>query len=87
MTDLFTASTSKGKLTITENAVRLRLPGVADRTILRTAITEVRVTLGIWYFFGFMRVLTLIVVGERHPIVLANMRKSKALQARQLLGF
>jgi len=87
MSDMFTASTSKGKLTITENAIRLKIPGSSERTILRSAITEVRIGLGVWYFVGFMRNLTLIVVGEKTPLVLGNMRKSKALEARRLLGF
>lgn len=85
--DIVTAQTSKGKLTVTENAIRLKIPGSSERTILRTAITEVRVGLGLWYGFGFLRTLTLVVVGEKRPIVLANMSKKKALEVRSALGF
>lgn len=87
MTDLFTARTSQGRLTITENAIRLKIPGSSERTILRSAITEVRITLGIWYFVGFTRNLVLIIVGERRPLVLGGMSKSKAQEARRILGF
>jgi hypothetical protein len=86
MSDLFTATTSKGKLTITENSVNIRLAG-SERTIARAAISEVRISLGPWLVFGFLRTLTLIVAGERRPIVLANMSKSKALAAKSILGF
>lgn len=87
MADLLTASTSKGRMTITETVVRLHLPGASERSILRSAITDVTISLGFWYFVGFFRVLTIRATGEQRPIVLANMSKRKAYAARQLLGF
>jgi len=86
MPELIAAQTSKGKLIVTETTVNIRLAG-SERTIMRSAINEVRISLGGWYGIGFMRVLTLIVAGEPRPIVLANMSKSKALAVKSILGF
>lgn len=86
MSDLITANTSKGKLIVTENAVNIRLAG-SERTISRSAITEVRISLGAWLVFGFLRNLTLVVTGEPRPIVLGNMSKSKAKAVKSILGF
>lgn len=86
MAELIRANTSKGTLIVTENNVIIRLAG-NERSIARGAISEVRIGLGMFVFVGFLRVLTLTVVGERRSIVLANMKKAKALQVKSILGF
>lgn len=83
---MISAHSSLGKITVTERAINIHQAG-SDRSINRAAINEVSIKLGAWYIFGFLRTLTLVVEGERHPIVLKNMRKSKAYAIKQALGF
>lgn len=87
MADLIRASSSKGTVTLTESVLRMRIPGSGERAILRSAIVDVSIGLSMWYGIGFLRKLTLHVNGEPRPIVLANMRKSKARAIKAALGF
>lgn len=75
------AQSSLGRVTVTERGLSIHMPG-SDRSINRERISEVRIGLG----FAFLRTLTIVVPGER-PIVLRNMRKSKAYAIKQALGF
>lgn len=82
---MISAHSSLGRVTVTERAINIHHAG-SDRSINRDAITEVRINLGTWYVFGFLRTLTLVVEDER-PIRLRHMRKSKAYAIKQALGF
>lgn len=89
--ELIQANCSGGRITVTQDPagtkkVTIRLPGVGERTIMASAITEIRIGLGLWYFVGFMRNLTLNIMGAA-PLKLNNMSKSKALRVKALLGF
>lgn len=87
MADLFKTRSSQGVITVTETLVKIRLPGVGERSIARSAITDVSISLGFFYFAGFFRNLTIHAQGDVKPIRLTNMRKSKALEMKELLGF
>jgi hypothetical protein len=83
---LLQATTSLGTLTITPGLVSIRLAG-QETAIQRSNIVGVQVSLGMWYFVGFLRVLRIYVNGQNRPVTLKNMRKSKAMAAKSLLGF
>lgn len=88
--ELTKAQSSKGSVAVIQRdntrLLVIKLVG-SERVIAQSSISEIRIGLGLWYFFGFLRVLKIYVVGDLRPLVLANMRKSKAKQIKELLGF
>jgi hypothetical protein len=80
------ARCSLGLATVTQNALNIHLAG-KDRSYARQAISSVTLELGLWYGFGFTRKLRIAIIGERRPIVLANMSKANAKAIKAALGF
>lgn len=85
MTNLLVTSTSKGKLTITESHVIVRLAGT-ERAILRSTITSVSSRLSLWVIFGFLRSVTIYAAGQP-PLTVGNLSKRRARAIMSLLGF
>jgi len=85
MTELIRAHCSAGRISVTETHLVIRLAGVSERSIARTAITGVSIGLSAWYGIGFFRSLSFFIQGQSRPIKVGGMRKSKAQQIKALL--